>query len=287
MLQETCNMKNHMIEYLRNNGVQIYERPQKHSKVCQLEWDTFGRCCEEESLHHHLKQKRERNQQALVQLREEIRSIHGRLVELREVQIDRPLKQLQDELATLGSGLTLRENVNPNSSTVKQTLKSLDKNLLKIQQNSEPLIQGHEKCVQSVNEINSKSACSICSGRSDDFFNKDGKLKFTERSCRRFLGDCEQALNLITGVAVDARIFGLSMQQLRKSLGLPFDVAPKEISITMNLDSFITNRNLIPIMNKCGKRKLQDCSFEHVAALCEQFIHIQAQTYIESSQSQY
>ena len=45
-------------------------------------------------------------------------------------------------------------------------------------------------------------------------------------------------------------------------------------------------------MQKCTKGgfKLGDlkyCDFEHVAALCEQFIHIQAPTYIESSQSQY
>ena len=102
--------------------------------------------------------------------------------------------------------------------------------------------------------------------------------------CRNVLEDCSEAWVSMVQMAADVKEYTRRLRTLHA--GKDEDGILEEKGFTMNLDSFITNRNLIPILKSCRGKSLVKCPFEHVAALCEQFIHIQAPTYIESSQSQ-
>ena len=247
---------------------------------CVPEWSSFGTCCESEQIVDYIEEKLSLNRLALKAVVNEVSSLEAKLIKFEKTH------RLQGT-ASVGNGVSF--------STAGSPLLGFEGTPVKIKEMSQKIgkaiidsllqnVEFQQKCVAKINSVISKSACSICSGRSDDFFNKDGKLDLSEGLCRSVLEDCSEAWMSMVRMVVDVRGYTKLIRQLNPDGDK--DGILEEKGFTMNLDSFITNRNLIPILDNCRGSSLANCSFEHVAALCEQFIHIQAPTYIESSQSQ-
>ena len=172
------------------------------------------------------------------------------------------LKKAQD--SRMGNGIVFVTNTVSKNHTEHEylgLLKSLE------MMTSNETIQHQTKCLNELHEIISKSACSICSGRSDDFFSSDGRLPISEPTCRAVLKSCNSAWTDMVKIAEAVREITQYIRSLTGLDKLDAELScPEELGFTMNLDSFITNRNLIPIMKNCGSQ-VADCSFEHVAGV--------------------
>src|SRR3990167_2445752 len=138
-------------------------------------------------------------------------------------------------------------------------------------------------CVDKINKVIAGSTCSICSGRSNSFFEKNCKLKISESLCRSVLFGCTNAWNDMIYIADQVRRYTGIVRALNRFVDS--DTNMEERAFTMNLDGFVNSRKIREIIEQCGSNDLKKCSFKHVSSLCEQFIHIQSPTYVESALS--
>ena len=296
-------MKNHMIEYLRNNGVQIYERPQISSAACRNEWSEFGACCSLSSLRGFLQKKFLTNQLTLGNQIQEIQKAAQRLAEFRdkylviqsgsgghwalgsENEVSAPVTanllpldvEASESSIPQGSSVTDSSPVSSNSAilSIRAQLDQIQMKLLTAQPQR---IQLQEKCVSKLNEVVSTTACPICSGRAEDFF-EDGSqlLKISPALLNIVLVECHPAWTSLVEFQRDTQNYTdlvLSNSNYTCSSGNGKQCLEAQ-SITMSVSNFIKKRNLISGLLKCDAKSLATCEFKHVAALCEQFIHIQ------------
>ena len=137
-----------------------------------------------------------------------------------------------------------------------------------------------DKCVSKINQIISIVACPICSGRSDDFFDETFEiLKVSPLLLYGVLADCHPAWTSLVEFQQDVdKYTDLVLSTSGYSCG-PGNKCLESQAITMTVSTFIKKRNLIPNLENCSPDLLETCEYKHVAALCEQFIHIQDSDY--------
>lgn len=166
----SCSKKNPFLELIKITTfkpIEIYKSPVKDISIdhCKYEWDEFGTCCNQEQLVA-------ANQREV----EEIETNRGKLDEVtKEIKeaASRILAWLEDHSSVKGSEI-LYESV---SKYVTLDAHDLIGNSSK-------------KCWDYMSRMRASALCSICSGRSEQYFNKS-KILISPDTCSSSVAECE------------------------------------------------------------------------------------------------
>ena len=287
MKQAQCNMENPLIQYLEEQGVQVFSFPHDDSSNCPKEWGKYGTCCQEWTLRTYVNKKLLANSMALESLNGEIQGVIKKISTFTLVHLNHTLDlNIHLQGKTMGNGLqfvTALVNLTSLEDSQKQRLQTLEEIHKNLSSYTPGSMLRQKKCVEQINKVIASSTCSICSGRSDHFFLANKRLKISESLCRSVLAECTDAWNDMIYIAAQVRKYTNTVRRL--SSFSDEDSNMEERAFIMNLEGFVSSRKIKDIIRVCGSNDLENCSFRHVSKLCEQFIHIKSPTYVESALS--
>lgn len=159
---------------LRLHGAKVFDLP-RHGKFdhCQVEWNEHGSCCEATSL--------------VKMFNEDQDSIKKSSVKLEAIVAN--IKNLLDDIAQKGQDVLKKENSDLTSEE-KVLVKRIN-GIIDLAKHKffETFQSTSSECWDYMAKLRGSALCSICSGRSRDFF-IDGKAAIDEKTCTETIGKC-------------------------------------------------------------------------------------------------
>ena len=265
---DSCLTKNPLIGTLKNNGVKVFTSPQaSDASMCAAEWKTHNTCCDSASLVKYAER--------------DIRQLENSISEVRRdvIKLNRALIREDDDIrkAVRGSKSGLRPSV------LKELQADLDK-LAKIVQNKvrdKHLSHDYrEECFDRIKAIRTSSLCTTCSGRSPNFF-LQGRALISMKDCRITLEKCGQvwskSVDLIDSMTLAQKITKVLKSAMPKQKFRKFS---SEEAQTMQ--DWLGHSEIRTHIEAC-RTGIHSCSDEAAKYLCETFISLKKNDFIEKA----
>ena len=274
----TCSSPNPFLQNFRT-PVQLFKAPViLANSHCKGEWDVYGSCCNPGQLLTHFRLDKHRIKKAAS-------------------QVARNFKQLKDAIKKIRD-LLLQESVMPNErndpaielfhARAKQLIGSpafdryfgflANMTVAEFAQfNSK-----HKHCWEEMIRVRASSLCTICSGRSHEFFQNQKGL-VSKESCSEILSSCSlpllDLLKLVKGIHAIHPLF-----QHLKEYGIKTGIRRKLDTKQCKVYSKVINSSHI---NSLVESFLinGDRNEETDSILCSTFLHLSSKTFIEFIQS--
>lgn len=272
--------------------IDLYELPNMDTGKCVGEWSVYGGCCSVESL------------AKLVQTRDKEYMV-------RSEALDTELMAIQD-MATKAAekynktkfieyGNFLRFSVQDVATTRMFFEASFIDFTNWIQQLSKILIEiktSHQRCNKKFDQLRSASYCSMCSARSQIFFDQN-RLLINERDCRDAIGSCDAFWNSLilidSGFTKFERFLAefSTKESLKFNNGIPVVSSSDIRHLSAMLDKLGIKRPIfMPQVKKdvngqisvfietVREKEFSKGSFKEVAALCEATVNFSSDLYL-------
>ena len=243
-----CIGKNPYISLLKEYQVQIYEKPQTNSAHCGQEWKTHGTCCEPKSLADYSKNML----QNIINVIDWVGSTTQRLLSEAD-KICKPIVFMQ----TFKEGGCLAMNNGP--------IKSIYQAVTKI---GSHFSSQNSKCLMRFKEMRSNALCSVCSGKSQEYFS-GVKIKFWNTDCLKVVDDCKSLW--------DALVRGLQViQNMRGNIGNPAIENLLSLFVDNNhvkeFVDYYSGAQVIYHLNRCPSSS--NCPIDSQVAICNSLVSL-------------
>lgn len=261
-----CLNKNPFMSHLKNKGVVLYSTAQSSTtQTCSKEWLPHQTCCEHASVKSYA-QKETNALAAIVQrVKTELQSATTQLVDaqLEITAIRGALAKLTVTAAVYDNRITNFRNdvqylINPNP---KLTL-------------------NQERCLNKTAALRTNSLCSICSGRSENFFSK-GKAVMSVVDCKDTIDVCRMSwkfmIRLVESMA--------TAENIMSRIKVEFPDIPLTIDMqnVRQLEDWLDAHRIRQEINDCEIGQGKSCPFSSAKAICENLLSLQKSSFFESA----
>ena len=270
-----CADKNPLLAKLGAKGVILRPIVYATNKMCNQEWNKYGSCCDIDSTQDFIHSRQEANKLALADMVSEIESLDKNL----EVFLQKSLGDIKLPASYDAS--------DPHSSLEKVDrlyedrslphLKAATVELIKLLASWETtMVADKQACMKELNKVLYAGTCSICSGRSEQFF-QGGRIKMAEHTCRGILSECGSTWHRMVMVIEIIEKFTTIIDLVSPNAARNH----KKGSFTKSMSAFSNLHNLQKYFGDC--KRYEDCDFREVSALCETFVTVVGDSLLEKS----
>ena len=188
----SCSTSNQFLRILESSNVIIFPRPKIMPKYCNGEWETYGGCCEVESL------------RAYVSIDKSLVETSAKLFLSSMEKLTGLVRVMNTILKPLSILPLIRQNF-----PLENALHALETLL-----NNNPL-NNFAKCwVEDLAHYRGSSLCYACSGRNQMFFKGD-KAMITPNACSTIVNKCKYSLNQAMELLKSFKILNHVVTQIR------------------------------------------------------------------------
>ena len=244
--------------------VTIYQSPVIIDNVCGGEWKTFGSCCELKAVEDYARKDKAMIEEAVNRVVKTIQTTAQKFIQLFE--------KSKNFLKKRKPGSELLANAFSDSKLdgFKEDLKSFIKR--------QDLSSDFNRCWQHMAMIRSRSFCSVCSGRSQNFFSQTQKGIISQDTCSSILSLCSESFSslvrFIQGLDTFQQSFIEHFGSRRNNL----------ISELQNLDKVTDSIRENKIQETIQSMLQTKDPIEHnnlAKVICEKMVNLMRRTFIE------
>jgi len=193
VLSESCAHLNPFLGKLASRGVQLLEEPTTEQAAvdnkCGFEWEEHGTCCRYQSLVDYAKKDRNNTVNAAFRINDALHKVRFEFMRFKKLMED--FAKNKDFMAN-SQLASMQSFVKFLSSNQSEKISLWLVNLGGLELKYETLVS----CIETVNRIRTGSLCSVCSGRSSEWF-LDDKALISEDNCHLMLDTCKERVELL------------------------------------------------------------------------------------------
>lgn len=282
VVQAVCDKQQEFLKYFAAKKVTIFDEPRTvpDTQSCVNEWKQHGVCCEETSLKRHLIRD-------LGDLPLFVQEMHKEMLRLNESLsiITHQFKTGQDRLQSRPRPTVeadTQEEVKEKAlvAEIQLWIAEMDTFMQLISKQEAVFVQAQTRCGEKLNEMRSRSVCSLCSGRYAEFSIKD-KAIVKQEDCNSFVDSCFEAwVSMIDFMYV---IEGRKRLCKRaKEQRIPFSFETDMPIFDRMLKWFIKTGTLAYIKD-CGTADSAACTEASKAAICNRMLNLAKPTFLKDS----
>ena len=188
----SCSTSNQFLGILESSNVKLYATPQTMRGYCNGEWETYGGCCEVESL------------KTYVSIDKSFVEKYAKLFLSSMERLTGLVRIMNTILKPLSILPLIRQNF-----PLEDALHALETIL-----NNNPL-NNFAKCwVEDLAQYRGSSLCYACSGRNQMFFKMD-KALITQNACSTIFNKCKYSLNQAMEILKSFKLINHVVTQIR------------------------------------------------------------------------
>src|SRR3990167_5509675 len=269
-----CASKNPLLQRLKEKGVTVRPIAVSSSSICAIEWSKSGTCCDPDSASDFIQQKQNANALSLRDMLSEIRSLDTNM----EAFLAKRLKAIRlpadYNVGDLEPSMTKVDNYFQQQTL--PALKAATIELIKLLASWEnKMVQDNQGCMKKLDSVVYAGTCSICSGRSEQFF-QGGRIKMAEQTCRSILSECGSTWHRMVMVIEIIERYTSIIELVSPTA----DKKGKE-SFTKSMSTFSNLHNLEQYFGDC--KTYEDCPFQKVSALCHNFVQVVGDSIVQKA----
>src|SRR3990167_5551187 len=269
-----CASKNPLLQRLKEKGVTVRPIAVSSSSICAIEWSKSGTCCDPDSASDFIQQKQNANALSLRDMLSEIRSLDTNM----EAFLAKRLKAIRlpadYNVGDLEPSMTKVDNYFQQQTL--PALKAATIELIKLLASWEnKMVQDNQGCMKKLDSVVYAGTCSICSGRSEQFF-QGGRIKMAEQTCRSILSECGSTWHRMVMVIEIIERYTSIIELVSPTA----DKKGKE-SFTKPMSTFSNLHNLEQYFGDC--KTYEDCPFQKVSALCHNFVQVVGDSIVQKA----
>lgn len=266
--------KNPFQAELEKNSVSVFAEPAQYPGAsCGDEWKRFGVCCREQDLVEYVEQDLKNITRATEAV---IKTIEG---------LKRTFKKMRDQLLDASEQETKR--LIPFHRAIINFIKSDEGNMFEEKwtalMNNFKFRSKMRHCWNHISAARSKALCSVCSGRSNEFFSGN-KILMSGTYCDFLLNNCAASFkNMVFMLEIFGRFFA-RFQGSTKRFNRPALIA--ELDYVSHLIGTIEQETVQKDIKRYLSRQTSNSTdMKTAASLCSKFLNIEGLTFIEKVQA--
>lgn len=261
-----CLDKNPFMLQLKNKGVVLYSTALSSStQTCSKEWLSHKTCCEHASLKTYAQKETSALGVIIQRVKTELQSATNQLVDaqLEIINIRGTLNKISLTAAIHDNSITNFRNdvqylINPNPK----------------------LSLNQELCLNKTAALRTNSLCSICSGRSEEFFSQ-GKALMSVVDCKDIIDACripwKFMMRLVESMATAEKI----MTRIKAEFpDIPLTIDMQNVR---KLEDWLDAHRIRQELNDCQSGAAKSCPFSSAKAICENLLSLQKPTFFETA----
>jgi hypothetical protein len=268
-----CPTSNPYLDQFRIS-IELYDRPLMINSHCQGEWDSYGTCCNPDTLLNHQQKDTELINAAL-------QSVNNNLIKFKQA-----LESIQ--LLIMQEAVMPADRVHPHIKEFQQkadclTQDSRFKDYFKFitgltKQEFDRFLADNTACWQEMIRARSAALCSTCSGRSNQFF--EGKRGIiSEEYCSAILQTCSAPLKILLNLVIGIHEFHPLLTQLT-DLGINSNLNDNINSASSDkYTEAIKSSHILDAIKSFSSTQTPEVGPKLV--LCGSFLHLGSTTFVE------
>lgn len=273
-----CDKKQEFLKYFMSNNVTIYEQAKAvpDTLSCVSEWKQHGVCCEEWSLKKHLTRDLGDLPLFVQEMHKEMLGLNSS-ISILITQFKAGAIQLQQK-KTLNAVEELKK-----AAMVKEVhrwIAEMEVFAQHITQREASFGPAQTRCGEKLNEMRSRSVCSLCSGRYAEF-SINSKAIVKQEDCNSFVDSCFEAwvsmIDLMYIIAGRKRL----CKEANK-LKIPFDVE-SDMPIFDRMFKWFVRTGTLAYISHCGTPGSPSCTESSKAAICNRMLNLAKPTFLKDS----
>lgn len=261
-----CLNKNPFMSHLKSKGVVLYSTAlSSPTQTCSKEWLPHKTCCEHASLKAYAQQETTALGVIVQRVRTELQLATTQLVDA-QVEITNIRGTLNKMSITAG--------IHDNSIT---NFRNDVQHLI----NPNPKLSlNQESCLNKTAALRTNSLCSICSGRSENFFSQ-GKALMSIVDCKDTIDVCripwKFMIRLVESMATAENI----MTKIKAEFpDIPLTIDMQNVR---KLEDWLDAHRIRQELNDCQTGQGKSCPFSSAKAICENLLSLQKPTFFETA----